>query len=102
MRVQTSLDDIREAAREHGARLSDMEDWELLAVLDAKGMAGAYLKDEAGRAAEAWREPLGAMLAQGYSNTGIAREWNDRGELGPRGGLWTATAIRRLRQRLHL
>jgi hypothetical protein len=42
------------------------------------------------------------MLADGMGNCEIARTLNAKGETTVKGGRWTATAVRRLRQRLGL
>ncbi len=53
------------------------------------------------RRAEDLRWAVEEMIAKGIkSNSALARELNDRAMFAPRGGLWTATSIRRLRKRL--
>ncbi len=52
--------------------------------------------------AEAWRGEISDMLARGMGNCQIARTLSRRGESSVKGGAWTATAVRRLRERLQL
>jgi DNA invertase Pin-like site-specific DNA recombinase len=52
--------------------------------------------------AESWRGTIESMLADGMGNCEIARTLNAKGETTVKGGRWTATAVRRLRQRLGL
>ena len=67
---------------------------------NAEALAGKQRAADA--RAEAWRKTLETMLAEGLGNTAIARELNARGETSVRNGQWTATSVRRLRQRLGL
>jgi len=74
----------------------------------------AYLREHGNKAAlagkqraaderaESWREIVEAMVANGLGNCAIARKLDTRGETTVKGGRWTATAVRRLRQRLNL
>jgi len=50
--------------------------------------------------AEAWRAPLVEMVADGLSQSGIARRLNEEGAPSISGGSWTATSVRRLLDRL--
>ena len=52
--------------------------------------------------AQAWRDTIEGMLAEGLGNKAISDELNARGEPGVSGGRWTATAVRRIRERLGL
>lgn len=52
--------------------------------------------------AESWRGTIETMLADGMGNCEIARTLNAKGETTVKGERWTATSVRRLRQRLGL
>jgi hypothetical protein len=58
----------------------------------------AAIQARAQAKAEDLRDALAAR--QGMSNSAIARDLNDHAILTPRQGLWTATSVRRLRDRL--
>lgn len=73
----------------------------------------AYLREHGNRAAvrgkqraanaraESWRGEIQKMLRDGLGNSAIARALNERGEHTVSGaGQWTATSVRRLRERL--
>ncbi|MGD2132790.1 MAG: recombinase family protein [Maricaulaceae bacterium] len=101
---QRTRDALR-AARARGVRLGNPRGGEVLdAHRGAACSSSARSRAEAAsERAEAWRGELAAMLREGLSNTGIADALNARGEPSVSGrGAWTATAVRRLRQRLGL
>ena len=61
------------------------------------------VKAKAKRQAEDLRWAVEELIAKGItSNTGLANALNDRVMFAPRGGPWTATSIKRLRQRLEI
>jgi DNA invertase Pin-like site-specific DNA recombinase len=62
------------------------------------GAAVEAVKARAQKRAADYRDVIEEMV--GYSLQAAARELNVRGILAPRGGTWTATAVRRLRGRL--
>jgi DNA invertase Pin-like site-specific DNA recombinase len=64
--------------------------------------AGAVHASKADQWAEKRRSLLAELVANGMSNTAIAQTLNDRGIMTPREGKWTATSVRRLRERLGL
>lgn len=93
------------AARARGQRLGSPHGAKFLIAHVREHGNGAALagKQRAANArAESWRGTIESMLAQGMGNTAIARELNAKGETTVKGGRWTATAVRRLRQRLSL
>ena len=100
-RTKDALDATRARGQRLGARPGASP---LTAYLKEHGNVAALQgKAKAADArAEAWRETLETMLADGLGNTSIARELNERGETTVRNGRWTATAVRRLRLRLGL
>ncbi len=93
------------AARARGQRLGNPHGAKFLIAHVREYGNGAALagKQRAADArAESWRGIIESMLAKGMGNCAIARTLNERGELTPRGCQWTATALRRLRERLEL
>ena len=62
--------------------------------------AGEVSKAKADEWAEKRRPIIEELVTAGFSNSGMARELTARGITTPRGGAWTATSIRNLRQRL--
>lgn len=98
--------DALAAAKRRGKRLGAKPGASpLTAYLKANGNSAAIQgkRRAANDRAEAWRSTIEAMLAEGLGNSKIAEALNARGEPSVTGnGQWTATAVRRLRQRLGL
>lgn len=97
------------AARDRGVRLGGAApDHPGGRLFDGRRGLGAERAGEASRRrADQWaakrRPVLESMVRQGLSNRGIARELTRRRITTPRGGgAWTATQVRRLRERLGL
>lgn len=92
------------AARARGTRLGGPRGTEnLRRHRDAACKASAESRVRAANErAEAWRSTIESMIAAGMGNKAISDELNERGEPGVSGGRWTATAVRRIRERLGL
>ena len=94
------------AAKRKGRRLGNPDRGAALVAhvrANGNGAAIAGKSRAADARAEAWRGTIESMIADGMGNTAIARTLNEQGEPSVTGaGAWTATAVRRLRQRLGL
>jgi DNA invertase Pin-like site-specific DNA recombinase len=91
------------AAKARGKRLGSPRAAETLARVRNPGRAHAAVRANAQARADALRWALEEVISAGYtSHNAIARELNGRMILTPRSGLWTATSVRRLRERLGL
>jgi DNA invertase Pin-like site-specific DNA recombinase len=91
-----------QAAKARGVQLGNPDGAAVLARhREAARVASAKVRGEAaaGRA-EAWRATVEALAE--LSHSAAARALNARGERGVGGGVWTATSVRRLRERLGL
>jgi len=94
------------AAKARGTRLGNPDRGAALVAHVREHGNGAAVRGKiqaANDRAESWRGTIESMLADGLGNTAIAETLNERGEPSVTGsGKWTATAVRRLRQRLGL
>ncbi len=93
------------AAKARGTKLGNPDRGAALVAYvkaNGNGQALAGKKRAADARAESWRGEISDMLASGLGNCAIARDLNAKGEVTVKGGRWTATAIRRLRERLGL
>lgn len=90
MRARIDLAQLREALASGASHV----DLELSPAADPGAASYAIARSEP------LRPVLQDLAGQGLSNRAIAHELNDRMLLGPSGGLWQSTSIRRLRARL--
>jgi DNA invertase Pin-like site-specific DNA recombinase len=91
------------AAKARGVKLGNPRGAAPMAAGRAEGAirAGERHRAKADSWAEKRRAAVNELVAGGIgSNNAIARELNGRMILTPRNGLWTATSVRRLRERL--
>jgi DNA invertase Pin-like site-specific DNA recombinase len=91
------------AAKVRGVKLGNPRGAAPMAAGRAEGAirAGERHRAKADSWAEKRRAAVNELVAGGIgSNNAIARELNGRMILTPRNGLWTATSVRRLRERL--
>lgn len=91
------------ACKRRGTRLGNPDGGAALRIWTAKnGNQKAVTGNIEGamRRAEPWRSVIEPMVAEGMGNSRIAKTLNQRGERSIRGGKFTATGIKVLRQRL--
>lgn len=92
------------AAKARGKRLGNPNGAASLRAYIAEsgnGKALAAIRDGAQERAERYRDEIERLTAEGITTlSGIADAMNAAGETTPRGGTWTATAVKRLQERL--
>jgi DNA invertase Pin-like site-specific DNA recombinase len=89
------------AAKARGQRLGSPKAKETIARVSRPDLGWAAVRENARARADGLRWVLEELEATGVtSNSGIARSLNAKGIQAPRGGRWTATGVKRLRERL--